>query len=580
MTKAPPRLAGQSGITAGRPVIGGRRHVISAGHYLAAHAGFQVLEAGGNAFDAGVAAGIALGVLQPDIVNVAGVAPIILYHAESRQVLTVSGLGGWPKAITPDLFMREHGGRIPRGILRTVVPAAPDAWIQTLQRFGTMTFGEVAAAATRFAREGFTTHALLAETIATHAKDYAEWEGNRAIFLPGGKPPQVGDLFVQSDLARSLQYMADEEKAAAGKGRVGALEAARAAFYTGDIGRAFVAYHERNGGLLRMSDLASFRSGIEPPVAVPFGDFEVYTCGAWCQGPVVGQMLRLVEAAGAHRHPHNSFEYVHALTEAMKLAFADRHAYYGDPNFVDVPVERLLSPQYAAERAKLIDMARAAPGMPAPGLGERGAVSRDPVGNRIQLPMDTSYVCVVDAKGNVFSATPSDTSYNVPVVPGTGLAPSGRGSQSWADPRLASSVAPGKRPRLTPNPALALSRDGRAIPFGTPGGDVQAQAMVQTFLNIAVYGMDPQAAIEAPRFASYSFPDSFEPHTYVPGRLALESRIDQSVGDRLATAGHDIEWWPEWTWKAGAMCLIDSDRKAGVHRGGADPRRASYALGW
>ena len=288
MTKAPPRPGQTSGITSHRPVISARRHVVSAGHYLAAHAGFAVLEAGGNAIDAGVAAGIALGVLQSDLVNVAGVAPIILYHAESRKVFTVSGLGPWPKLVTPDYFMKHHGGKIPRGLLRTVVPAAPDAWIQTLQRWGSMSFGDVAAASVRFAKEGFAAHPLLCETITTHRKGYEEWPSNRAIYLPNGRPPRVGEIFVQADLAKSLQYMIDEERAAAHKGRDAGLEAARSAFYTGDIGRTIVAYHEQNGGLLRMDDLAEFRSGIEASVSVPFGEFSVHTCGPWCQGPVLG----------------------------------------------------------------------------------------------------------------------------------------------------------------------------------------------------------------------------------------------------------------------------------------------------
>jgi gamma-glutamyltranspeptidase / glutathione hydrolase len=581
MMKAPRKPEQTSGITAHRPVISGRRHVISAGHYLAAHAGFAVLEAGGNAFDAGVAAGIALGVLQSDLVSVAGVAPIILYHAESRKVFTVSGLGVWPKLVTPDYFQKRHGGKIPRGLLRTVVPAAPDAWIQTLQRWGSMSFGEVAAASVRFAKEGFAAHPLLCETITTHRQAYEEWPSNRAIYLPNGRPPRVGEMFVQSDLANSLQYMIDEERAAAGKGRHAALEAARAAFYTGDLARTIVAYHEANGGLLRMGDLADFRSGIEPSVAVPFGELTVHCCGPWCQGPVLGQMLRLVEATGCHRHAHNSFAYVHALTEIMKLAFADRHAYYGDPKFLDVPLERLLSRGYAEERAGLVRGDRAWREMPPPGLARsRMAEAAGPVTASPQPQLDTSYVCAVDRHGNVFSATPSDVSSSTPVIPGTGLCPSSRGSQSWADPSLPASVAPGKRPRLTPSPALALGADGRAIPFGTPGGDVQAQAMLQTLINRIVFGMDPQAAVEAPRFATYSFPDSFEPHTIQPGRLVLEARLPQTLADELAAVGHDVQWWPNWTWKAGAICMIDSDPGAGLHRAGADPRRSTYALGW
>jgi gamma-glutamyltranspeptidase/glutathione hydrolase len=577
---APVKRGQGAGITSARPVIAARRHVIAAGHYLAAHAGFAVLEAGGNAIDAGVAAGLALGVLQSDLVSVAGVAPIILYHAESGKVLTLSGLGPWPRRVTRDYFVRHHAGRIPRGLLRSVVPAAPDAWIQALQRWGTMSFGEVAAAAVRFAAEGFAAHPLLCETIATHRRDYEEWPSSRAIYLPNGRPPLVGEIFVQSDLAASLRYMIAEERAAAAKGRNAGLEAARAAFYSGDIGRTIVAYHAENGGLLGMQDLAEYRSAVEPPVVVSFGEFSVNCCGAWCQGPVLGQMLRLVEATGCHRQAHNSFAYVHTLTEIMKLAFADRHAYYGDPRFVDVPLNSLLSRPYAAERSRLIRADRAFPSMPPPGLVTPPAAAAAPLATSPQPQLDTSYVCVVDRHGNAFSATPSDGSSTAPVIPGTGLVPSSRGSQSWADPALAASVAPGKRPRLTPNPALVLGPDGRAIPFGTPGGDVQAQAMVQTLLNRLVFGMDPQAAVEAPRFATYSFPDSFEPHSILPGRLVLEGRLPQQLADALAAVGHDVAWWPDWTWKAGAVCMIDSNPALPRHDAGADPRRSCYALGW
>ena len=194
--------------------------------------------------------------------------------------------------------------------------------------------------------------------------------------------------------------------------------------------------------------------------------------------------------------------------------------------------------------------------------------------------LDTSYVCVTDRHGNVFSATPSDTSNDAPVVPGTGLCPSSRGSQSWADPDHASSVAPGKRPRLTPNPALAVREGGFVMPFGTPGGDVQVQAMLQCFLNVTRWGMNPQQAVEAPRFATYSFPDSFEPHGSQPARVMLESRIDETVARALDSRGHDVDWWPDWTWRAGSVCMIRKDLETGIHAGGADARRPAYAVGW
>ena len=570
-----------------RPVLRGTRHMVVAGNYLAAHAGFQVLESGGNAVDAGVAAGIALGVVHSDMVNVAGVAPVIMYLADRREVVTISGVGPWPRAASTDFFEREHDGGIPEGLLRTVVPAAPGAWITALERYGTMSFGEVAVAAIRFAGEGFVMYPFMAERIAARADDYRRWPSNAAIYLPGGQPPEVGEIFVQDDLARTLQFMADEEKAAARHGRDAGLRAARDAFYRGDIADAIVRYHQENGGLLGAEDLAEFKVGIEPPVRIGFAGVDVYACGPWCQGPVLLQALRLLDGIDLTGFGHNSAAYVHTVIEALKLAFADRHRYYGDPRFVDVPIDGLLSPDYAARRREMIRPDRAWPEMPPPGepvniaavapdAGPASAVaSGDPA-----VDLDTSYVCVVDGHGNVFSATPSDVASDTPVIPGTGLCPSSRGSQSWADPNHPSGVAPGKRPRLTPNPALAI-REGRFVmPFGTPGGDVQCQAMLQAFLNTVVFGMNPQAAVEAPRFATYSFPGSFEPHTCHSGRVDLEGLIAEDTGESLSALGHDVHWWPDRAWRAGAVCLLHSDTVTRIHSGGADPRRPCYAVGW
>src|SRR6266853_743873 len=266
--------------TAHRPAIAVTRHAIAAGHYLAATAGFDILQAGGNAVDAGVAAGIALGVTQSDLVNCAGVAPIMIYDAAKREVMTIAGLGWWPKALDPELFMREHGGKIPVGVLRTVVPAAPDAWITALKRYGTMSFGEVAAAAIRLARDGFPMYPLMAASLEKHAERHASWPSSAAVYLPNGRVPEAGDIFRQSDLGASLQYMADEEKAAASRSRDAGLEAARDAFYRGDIARRIVAFMKQEGGLLSAEDLAEYSSPVGPPERRRFGDLEVFTCGA------------------------------------------------------------------------------------------------------------------------------------------------------------------------------------------------------------------------------------------------------------------------------------------------------------
>ena len=569
-----------SGSSSHRPTIAVTQHAIAAGHYLAATAGFDILQAGGNAIDAGCAAGIALGVLQSDLVDVAGVAPIMIYLADNQEVVTIAGLGPWPKALDPQLFQREHGGKIPKGVLRTVVPAAPDAWITALRRYGTMSFGEVAAGAIRFAREGFPMYPLMAASLKRHEPDHRTWPSTAAIFLPGGRVPEVGEVFRQTDLAGSLQYMADEERAAAGRGREAGLEAARDAFYRGDIARKIVAFMKEQGGLLSAEDLAEYHSPVGPPERRRFGDLEVFTCGAWCQGPVLLQTLALLEGTDLIGLGHNSADYVHQLTEAMKLAFADREAYYGDPAKIEVPLATLVSSEYAAERRKLIRADRAWPEMPPPGdLGREGARFRASLGEPNPEP-DTSYACVADRWGNLFSATPSDGSYGSPVVPGTGLIPSNRGSQSRPDPRHPAGVAPGKRPRLTPNPALAIKGRDQFLPFGTPGGDVQTQAMLQVLLNLFVFGQDVQSAIESPRFATYSSPSSFAPFDYYPRRLAVESRIPEPVIAELARRGHEIQRWPDWIWTAGAVCAILADHRRGVLEAGADPRRAAYAIGW
>ena len=556
------------------------------GTYFSAEAGFAILEAGGNAVDAGVAAGIVEAVVQCDQVGFAGVAPIMIYLSETREVVTVSGVGKWPAAASCELFQRDHDGKIPEGILRTVVPAAPAAWILALEKFGSMSFAEVANAGLRFARDGFPIHHFNAAEIHKRRDHYRRWPSNAAVFLPGGSPPDAGDLFVQADLGRTLQYIIDEESSAATRGRAEGLRAARDAFYVGDIAATIVQYHKEHGGLLSAEDLSQFDVAVEPPVCAGYGDIDVYACGFWSQGPALLQVLNLLAGFELEAFGHNSARYIHTLTEALKLGFADRHRYYGDPKHIDVPAEGLLAMTYADCRRDLIDPSRAWPEMPPAGDPQNlAAVAADQLHAEPSVQPtppgpDTSYVCTRDRHGNVFSASPSDPSYDTVVIPGTGLYPSSRGTQSWVDPRHPSSVGPGKRPRLTPNPAMALRNGEPYLAFGTPGGDVQLQAMLQTFLNVVLFGMDPQVAVEAPRFVSRSFPDSFSPHAYYPGQLNLEARIDNETGATLAGLGHVVEWWPERTSRAGGMCMTQFDSAAGMFHVGADFRRGAYAVGW
>jgi gamma-glutamyltranspeptidase/glutathione hydrolase len=279
---------------------------------------------------------------------------------------------------------------------------------------------------------------------------------------------------------------------------------------------------------------------------------------------------------------HNSPDYIHTLAEAFKLSFADREAYYGDPNHVDVPMEALLSDEYAAERRKLIRKDEAWPDLPPagefPGYTPSPSVRTLAVGSP-PAPTDTSYVGVVDKHGNAFSSNPSDVTFESPVIPGTGLCPSARGSQSWAVRGHASALGPGKRPRLTPNPALAIRPGKSVMPFGTPGGDNQNQANVQVMLNMELFGMNPQEAAEAPRFMTHSQPNSFSPHEAYAGKLTMEGRIDEATGEELARRGHDVERMADMTWKTAGVCLVRKDLKTGIIDSGADPRRPSRAMG-
>ena len=564
----------------------GTRHMVSSGHHLATTTAFQILEAGGNAIDAGVAGSLVLSVVQSDFVGFGGVAPIMIKPANGDQVVTITGLGKWPKRASLELLNQEHQGAIPEGLLRTVVPAAPDAWLTTLRRWGSMSFSEVSQAAIRFAKEGFPVSDFLSAMLSNYEDDIRRWPENDRIYFSQGRAPRPGEFLRQEDLGRTIQYMADQEDSAINAGREEGLLAAREAFYRGDIAATMTKYHRDNGGWMREDDLADFAVEVLPAVVSAYKDVEVYTCGPWSQGPVLAQSLRLVDGLGIDAYPHNSPDYIHLLTETLKLSFSDRHRYVGDPNFVDVPMGQLLSEEYLCARRKLIALERATPGMPPPGTISGYGAHSVGVGDasseefRDSTQIDTSYICVVDEAGNIFSSTPSDAMASSPIIPGLGFAPSSRGGQSWTDPTVPSVMAPGKRPRLTPNPAIAAKGDGLWLPFGSPGNDVQPQAMLQFLLNTFVFGHRLLEAIEQPRFATFSFPRSSEPHPYSPNLLQLEGRIPETTGSELTRRGHDVAFWPDWDWHAGAVCAILYDSKAKVLEGAADPRRSGSSLGW
>ena len=419
---------------------------------------------------------------------------------------------------------------------------------------------------------------LLADFIAEHESDYARYPANAAIYLPGGKPPQVGDVFVQSDLAGTIQAMADAECAATGA-RENRLQAAHDAFYRGDIAHRIADYHSENGGLMAMDDLAGYEVRREPPLSVRFRGHDVLTCGAWCQGISFAQLMALLDLDAGRSFSVDDPARLHRLIEAMKLVFADREAFVADPAYVTVPVMDMLDDEYLRRTLARIDPDWAFPGMPEAGdIGPLPATAHPRHDGDLHIPPDTSHVCVIDREGNMFAATPSDTSCDTEVIPGLGICPSSRGSQSRGVVGHLNAVTAGKCPRLTPNPALVLKNDAPFLAFGTPGGDVQIQAMAQVLLAMIDFDMPLDDAVAAPRVASYSFPSSFAPNEYLPGRVMVEEPLADTACDALAALGHDAQAWPHQTWKAGGICAVQRTAD-GMLVASADPRRAGKAGG-
>jgi gamma-glutamyltranspeptidase/glutathione hydrolase len=569
-----------------RPTVMGRDFVVSCGHPLAAMAAAHVLNNGGNAVDAGVTASMALSVLQPDIVSFAGVAPTLIYSAANKKVTSLAGLGYWPAATDVERLRQEGGETIPEGLLRTVIPAAPATHIEALRRFGTISFEQAARPAAQLATEGFGMYTMLANSIAADAASFARWSSSADIFLPGGRAPVQGEIFRQIDLGRTISGMiAASEKAS---NRDTGLDAAWDHFYRGPVAQAICSYHKEHNGFMTLADLAGFRVPVEEPISARYGDYLIHANGAWCQGVTLLQALTTLNKLRIGGMTHNSPEYVHVLMEALNLAFADREAYLGDPDFVKVPLEGMLSDEYARSQGARIDAKRAFGEMPAPGrpAGSEGIslthlehLRRTPDKLASASP-DTIYCSVIDRDGNVYSATLSDNTHDTPVIPGTGLAVSSRGSQSRLDPSHPSVVAPGKRPRLTPAPALITHRGQPFMALGTPGGDVQMQAMLQVFLNVVEFGMPLQKAIEMPRAWSMNFPNSFAPHDYITGALCLEGGFAKDVHGALGNLGHRVQDWAQFPAAGGGVCAVLRDRNTGLLHGGADPRRECYALAW
>jgi gamma-glutamyltranspeptidase/glutathione hydrolase len=562
----------------------GTSAAVSTGHPLSTLAATLVLQQGGNAVDAAVAAALAGCVLQSDMVSFAGIACIQMHDPASGETLSIAGVGHWPARASLE-ELRATVGRVPTDLRNGVVPGAPDAYLTALERSGTWTFARVAAHAIELAREGFPMYPFRFVHEREHAAFIERTPSTREVYWPNGRPVRVGELFRQPDLARSLASLAAAE--AGSPDRLQGLNAVREAFYTGEIATRIDAFFSENGGYLRKEDLHGYRAETTSSITGTFGDFEISVCPFWSKGPMLLEILNMLAEDDTRSLGHNSTAYIHLLTEALKLAFADRHAYYGDPRFVDVPAEGLLSPEYGRARRTLIRPAEAWREMPPPGdpwrAGARaeGPATMPAAVTTASQASDTSNLSVVDRNGMACSITFSDPLNYSPIMPGTGLLVSNRGMQAWADPEHPNRVRPGQRPLVTGNPVLVFERGSRKLrmALGSPGADVQVQAILQVLFNVVLFGMDCQQAVEAPRFATYSHPNSFEPHGYEPGVLRLESTVPAEVRKELEDLGHAVDVWPPYDWRAGGIAVVAMDDD-GMRSAGADPRRENYALAW
>jgi len=414
----------------------------------------------------------------------------------------------------------------------------------------------------------------------------------RDAFFAGGRAPGAGTVIVQHELAGVFAAMIDAEAVArrTGRSRAESIRAARDLFYRGWIAERIDAFNQAHGGWVRAGDLAKHEVEIGSPLQTTYHGDQIYTCGPWCQGPLLLQFVNILEHFDLASLGHNSAAYLHLLVEAMDLALSDRENYYGDPRQVDVPIEALTSKEYGRRQAERISMDRTGIGMPGPGnpwaLIHHGldrsvsAVDITPFEVREGNPqLDTSYVAAVDGAGNLFSATPSDPIFATPMIPGLGLSCSGRGSQSRVTAGHPSALAPGRRPRLTPNPALLMRNGEPLMAFGCPGADGQTQAMLQFLLNVDHFGMNLQQAIEAPRIMTYNYPASFAPHQYYPGRVDAETRIGSTAIEGLRELGHRVRAPREWIAAMSAMHAVAINPANGIRLGAADPRRPGAAVG-
>ncbi len=586
-----------------RPEIKGTFGAVSTTHWLASSVGMAILEKGGNAFDAAVAVGFVLQIVEPHLNGPGGEVPIIAMRHDDEAPRVICGQGETPAGATLEHFKQLGLKTVPgTGLLPAVVPGAFDAWMLLLRDYGTMSLHDVLEPAIGYAEKGFPLLSRAVSSIIPVVDFFQkEWPSSAKQWLNGGQAPKPDTLFRSPDIASTYRRILSEAKLA-GAGREAQIERARTTFYEGFVADAIDAFYrqplmdstgERHAGVLNGDDLSRWSATEESTVSYKYEGYEVHKAGPWSQGPVFLQQLALLKGIDFSAFGPESPEFVHYVAEAAKLAFADREAWYGDAAATDVPLALLLSDDYNIARRKLISE-RASfemrPGLP--GGGDRIASIMSLAGSEptigpgggeptfAPLPSvegDTVHLDIVDQFGNMVSATPSGGwLQSSPSVPGLGFSISTRAQMTWLTPGLASTLQPGCRPRTTLTPTMVTQDDRPYLALGSPGGDQQDQWSLTTFLRMVHYGFDLQRAIDAPLFQIRHFPASFHPRESVLGRLLIEKRFPESTLATLRERGHDLALQGDWA--LGRVCAVAS-HSGMVHAGASARHMQGYAVG-
>ncbi len=593
-----------------RPVIMGQRGVVTSGHYLVSSVGLRILMGGGNAIDAAAAMGICETLIEPQSCGIGGEVPTLIYSAAEKKTFAISGMGWSAEALTIG-WCRDNGiDLIPGdGYLPACVPAPVGTWATALARFGTLSFADILAPTIEFAEQGFPVYAAMRRAIGAGLQKFTElYPSTGEVYCPDGAVPELGQIHRNPDFAEMLRIMCRAEKDAKGRGRVAGIEAARDAFYKGEIAEKILKFASENPvedasgiehtALLSYEDMAEWQAEIEAPVSLEYDGMDVHKCSSWTQGPTFLQHLAILQSMNAGGMEHNSADYLHAWIESGKLAFADREAYYGDPKFDDVPFDKLLSAEYAAARAAQIAQRASLelrPGDIGDGIPEYTSLSvaED---NRRALGVDarevrdlglghahigdTTHLDAMDAAGNMVASTPSGGWIGTsPVIRGLGFPLGTRAQMFYLNAARPNALEPRKRPRATLTPTIVTKDGAPLMAFGTPGGDSQEQWTLQFFMNHTDFGMDLQQALDAPTVHITHFPSSFYPRPQYPGRVVAESRIPADTLEELRRRGHDIELTGEWA--NGKVLGIRYDSSSGVISGAASAKNnIGYAMGW